>query len=78
MRAFAIVEALPLGQLLLEIHVVTIREELVELVLARSVGTLDLAVELGRPWLDVDVLDAQVSHAPVAGSDFLIESNLTE
>ncbi len=38
MRAFAIVEALPLGQLLLEIHVVVIREELVELVWVLNIG----------------------------------------
>jgi hypothetical protein len=28
-------------------------------------GPLDLAVKLRRPWLDVDVLHAQVSHVPM-------------
>ncbi len=64
-RPIVVVEALPLGQLLLEIHVVAIREQLVELGLVRSVGALDLPVELGRAWLDVDVLHAEVRDVPV-------------
>ena len=64
-RAFAIVEALPLGQPLVEVHIAAIREELVGVVLVRSVGALDLAVELGRPWLDIDVVLCQDSAEPI-------------
>jgi hypothetical protein len=41
-RAVEIVEALPDGQLFLEINVVAIREQLTELILFGSVGPLDL------------------------------------
>jgi hypothetical protein len=41
-RTVEIVEVPPDGQLFLEIHIVAIREELVELVLFGSVGPLDL------------------------------------
>jgi hypothetical protein len=44
MRAVVVVEVLPLGQLLFEVHVVSICEQLVEFVLVRSVGAFDLAV----------------------------------
>ena len=60
-----VVEALPHGQLLLEIHVVAIREQLVELVLIGSVRPLDFAIELRRPRFDVDVFHAQVRDVPV-------------
>ena len=60
-----VVEALPDGQLLLEIDIVFVGEELVELVFVCSVGPLNLPVELRRSCLDVDVLHAQVSHVPV-------------
>jgi len=40
------------GQLLLEIDIVFVGEELVELVLVGSVGSLDLAVQLRRARLD--------------------------
>ena len=68
MWSVEVVEALPDGQLLLEIHVIAIREQLVELVFVGSVGSLDLPVELRRSCLDVDVFHAQVSHVPVGSA----------
>ncbi len=65
MRPVKVVEALPHSQFLVEIHVVAIREKLVELVLVGSVRPLDLSVELWRLWLDVDVFHALVSYMPV-------------
>ncbi len=65
MRRDRVVELLALGQLFLEVHVVSVGEPLVKLVLVGSVGALDLSVELGRPWLDVDVFHAQFSDVPV-------------
>ncbi len=52
-------------QLLLEIHVVLVGEELVGLVLVASMRALDLSVELGCSWLDVNVLDALVRDMAV-------------
>ncbi len=63
--AIEIVEVLPDGRLFLEIHVVFVREELIELVLVGSVRSLELPVQLRRPWFDVDVLHTQVSPVPV-------------
>lgn len=60
-----VVEGLPLGQPLREIDVVGVAEELVELLLIRPVRPLDLAVELRRPRLDVDVPDALIAQVPV-------------
>ena len=54
MWSVEIVEALPDGQLLLEIDIVFVGEELVELVFVCSVGPLNLPVELRRSCLDVD------------------------
>lgn len=65
MWTIKIVEVLPHGQLFLEIDIVFVGEELVELVFVGSVGSLDLAIELRRSCLDVDVFHAQVSHVPV-------------
>ena len=47
--AVEIVEAFPHGQFLLEIHVVAIREQLIELVLVGPMRPLDLPVQLRRP-----------------------------
>jgi len=41
-----VVEALPRRKFLLEIHVILVRQELVELVFVCSMGALDLAIEL--------------------------------
>jgi hypothetical protein len=46
-----VVEALPFGELGFEIDVTFVAEKLVELLLVRSVGAFDLAVELGRARL---------------------------
>ena len=65
MWSVEVVEALPDGQLLLEIDIVFVGEELIELVFVGSVGSLDFPVELRRSCLDVDVFHAQVSHMPM-------------
>ena len=65
MGAVVVVEVLPLGQLLLEIHVVSIRKQLIELVLVGSVGALDLSVQLRSSRFDVDVFHTQVRDVPV-------------
>jgi len=41
-----IIEALPVGELLLEIDIILVGEELVELLFVRAMRTLDLAIEL--------------------------------
>ena len=46
MRSVEVVEALPDGQLFLEIDIAFVGEELIELVFVGSVGSLDLAIEL--------------------------------
>ena len=53
-RPIVVVEALPHRKFLLEIHIILVRQELVELVFVGSMGALDLAIELWRPWFDVD------------------------
>ena len=53
--AVEIVEVLPDGQLLLEIHVISKREQLVKLVLVGSMGPLHFPVQLRRARLDVYV-----------------------
>jgi hypothetical protein len=60
-----IIEALPLSQTPLEIYVTIVRKQLIELFLICAVRALDLAVELGRPWLDVYVLNPEVCHVPM-------------
>jgi hypothetical protein len=50
-----IVETLPHGKLLHEIYVVSVGEQLVELILVRAVRSLDLPIELRCSRLDVDV-----------------------
>ena len=65
MGSIEIVEALPCGQLLREIHIVAIGEQLIEFVLVGPVGPLDFAIELRRPRFDVDVFHAQVRDVPV-------------
>jgi hypothetical protein len=63
-RSVVVVEALPSSQLFLEIDVIAISEQLVELVLVASVRSLDLAIELRGPRLDVNVFHAQVGLMP--------------
>ncbi len=68
MRSVVVVEALPHSQFLREIYVAALGEQLVELVLVRSMGALDFAVELRRSRLDVNVFHAQVSDVPVGSA----------
>ena len=63
--AVDVVEAFPCSQLLFEIHVVSVREQLVELVFVGAMGSLDLPVQLRRARLDVDMLHPQISDVPV-------------
>ena len=65
MPSIVAVEAFTRSQLLLEIHVVSIGEELVELLFVCSMRPLDFAVESGSTGLDVDVLHSYVRHMPV-------------
>jgi len=60
-----VVEALPLGELFGQIHVVLVAEQLVELLLVGSVRPLDLAIQLRRARLDVGMPDALVLDMPV-------------
>ena len=60
-----IVEALPLGQPLLQIDIALVAQELIELLLIRAMGALDLPVQLWGTGLDVDVLDALVREVPM-------------
>jgi len=66
--AIEIVEALPDGQLLLEIDVIAVREQRVELVLVGSLGPLHFPVQLRCARFYVDVFHAQVGHGPVEQS----------
>jgi hypothetical protein len=58
--AVEIGEAFPDYELLLEIHVVAIREDLIELFLISSERSLDLATQLRSGRLDADVLHPQL------------------
>ena len=68
MRPVEVAEALPDGQFLLEIHVVSIREQLVELVFVGPMRSFDPIIELRRARLDLDVLHSQISVVPVEQS----------
>ncbi len=65
MRALVVVEVLPLRETGFEIHIALVVQELVELLLIRAVGALDLPIELRGPRLDVDVPDALIGQVPV-------------
>ena len=60
-----VVEALPLGELLVQIYIVDVVEMLVELLLIGAVRAHDFTVQLRRTWLDVDVPNAFVFDTPV-------------
>jgi hypothetical protein len=68
-----VVEVLPLAELVVkELSVVDHHpvQEAVELLGVDSMRALDLAVEPGRSWLDVDMADALVQDMPVeAGAE---------
>ena len=59
------VEVLPFDQLFVEIDVTRVRQQLIERLLVGPMRPLHLAVELGRPGLDVDVPDAVVGQVPM-------------
>ena len=65
MRPIEVVEALPLGQPLLQIDIALVAQELIELLLIRAMGALDFPVQLWGAGLDVDVLDAVVREVPM-------------
>ena len=58
-----VVEAFPDRQLLLEIHVISIGEQLVELVLVPSVGSLDLPVKPRGSQLENPILASGFADA---------------
>ena len=64
MGTLVIIEGFPLSQTLLEIHVTSVGEQLIELLLICTVGGFHLAVELRRARLD----DRDVSDAGGAGT----------
>ena len=65
MGPIEVVEALPLGQPWLQIDITLVAQELIELLLNRAMGALDLPVQLWGAELDVDVLDALVREVPM-------------
>ena len=65
MRAIEVVEPLPFCQFFVQIHIISVRQQLIEFLLVRAVGSLDLAVELRRPRLDIDMSDPLVLNVPV-------------
>ena len=65
MRPIEVVEALPLGQPLLQIDIALVAQELIKLLLIRAMGALDFPVQLWGAGLDVDVLDAVVREVPM-------------
>jgi hypothetical protein len=68
MRSIIVVKVFPSLQLRIEIHVIGVRQQLVKLGLIRSVGTLYLAVQLGRLGFDVHMPHALVFNMPVKAS----------
>jgi hypothetical protein len=70
MQPVEMIKALPNSQLLLEIYVVAMGEQSVELVFVDPVRSLDLAIELRRTRLDVDVFHAQVCNVQLDSNRF--------
>jgi hypothetical protein len=64
-RSGEVIDAFPFVEPLLQIHVALVGEQLVELLLIRSVRAFDLAVQLRRATLDVGMADAFVFDVPV-------------
>ncbi len=67
MRSIIIVESFPLGQFLVEIHIVGVGQQLIELFTVRTVGSLDLAIELRSTWFDVDMAYSFIYTFALAG-----------
>lgn len=57
-RPGEVVELLPLGEPCAKVDIVGVGEELIELLLVRSVRSLDLAVQLRRRGFDIGVANA--------------------
>ena len=68
MRSVIVVEVFPGLQLGIEINVIRVSQQLVKLGLVRSVGTLDLAVQLWGLGFDVDMPHVLVFDMPVKTS----------
>jgi hypothetical protein len=60
-----VIEVLPFGQFLVQVHIVNIGHQLIELFLVGPVRTFDLAVQLRRSRFDADVPNAIVLDVPV-------------
>ena len=65
MGSSELVEAFPFCQFLVQINIIDIVEQLIELRLIGPMGALQLAVELWRARLDVDVANAFIFDVPV-------------
>ena len=60
-----VVELFPFSQLLVQVHIILVVQQLIELFLVRTMGSLDLAVELRRSRFDIDMSDTQVFDMPM-------------
>ena len=81
MGSCKVVESLPLSQFGFQIDISLVAEELVELLAIRSVGPFDLAIELGRTWLDIGVSYPLVLDVPMElGLEFMaiVGSNFSD
>ena len=59
------IELLPRLKFLLQIHIIGIRQQLVELLMIRPVGSLNLPVKLRRSRLDINMHHAPVFNMPM-------------
>ena len=64
-RSSKVVEALPFVEFGFQIDVAFVTEELIELLLIGTVGSLDFAIELRRAAFDVGVPDPEVFDMPM-------------
>ena len=64
-RSSEVVEAFPFVEFGFEINVTSVAEKLIELLLIRSVGSFDFAVELRCAAFDVGVPDAEIFDMPM-------------
>ena len=64
-RSSEVVEALPFVEFSLQINVAFVAEKLVELLLIRTVGTFDFAIELRGAPFDVGVPDPEIFDMPM-------------
>ena len=64
-RSSEVVEALPFVEFSLQINVAFVAEKLIELLLIRTVGTFDFAIELRGAPFDVGVPDPEIFNMPM-------------